>query len=48
MALLVDTASQKPCCSEVNILNIPRCCFNPYDITISITFENPINRETGQ
>ena len=48
MALLVDTASQKPYCSEVSILHIPRCCFNPYSITISIIFENPISRETGQ
>jgi len=47
MALLVDTPSQKPYCSEVNVFHIPKCCFNLRDITISIIFENPVSRETG-
>jgi len=45
MALVVDTSSQKPYCSEVNILHIPRCFFNLSDITISMLFEQSVSRE---
>ena len=47
MALLVDTSSQKPYCYDVNTLHIPRCCFNLWDITISMIFEKSVSRETS-